>query len=367
MVCGDQSRDGATTPGEGERGLGRRAVLSSWSRERAGEESDQDAAGWLGRGSCSKSILTLRLHHQSCKIQDSPRNPLTNSLIFRIHSARYGSLHRLRYSPYYPPGIECVTFPSFAFLPLRRSTTAWSGARSGSRTYKVRGTTTSFGAWCVLQPPFSSQPIEWLLIEGTMEQGLSPQLFWDHKDALLDGDREDLPSIVTNLVAQSKVTAHRDSWHTLPTPVAAVGGRVMVGAVPDMPSELPPSLPNVDGLVSFIVISAGAPASVPHPAEDANAAGIITQRAHVLRLRLAEGKKEQIHFLQHVLPTSTCYMKERLAVGDTVCVCCDTGKDASVGVALAALQLFFDGEGKLIEQGVQGLYSTSSLRLFRRY
>lgn len=197
--------------------------------------------------------------------------------------------------------------------------------------------------------------------------GLSPQLFWDHKDALLDGDREDLPSIVTNLVAQSKVTAHRDSWQTLPTPVAAVGGRVMVGAVPDMPSELPPSLPNVDGLVSFIVISAGAPASVPHPAEDANAAGIITQRAHVLRLRLAEGKKEQIHFLQHVLPTSTCYMKERLAVGDTVCVCCDTGKDASVGVALAALQLFFDGEGKLIEQGVQGLYSTSSLRLFRRY
>ncbi|KAI0741054.1 initiator tRNA phosphoribosyl transferase [Earliella scabrosa] len=192
--------------------------------------------------------------------------------------------------------------------------------------------------------------------------GLNPQLFWQHKQTLIDTDREDLPLIVDNLVVRSKVCARRDFWKALPTPIAAVSGRLLIGSVPDMPSELPSELLNVCGPVSFVVISA----IVPCPDESAAADGDeedSSEVQHVFRLRLAEGKKDQIHFLQHVLPEATRYIKARLAERHTVCVCCDSGRDASVGVALAALQLFFDEKGEpVVERQAAVPASKESIR-----
>ncbi|KAI0629429.1 initiator tRNA phosphoribosyl transferase [Trametes polyzona] len=177
--------------------------------------------------------------------------------------------------------------------------------------------------------------------------GLTPTLFWEHNKELLEADRDDLPSVVESIVTASKCRQGGDTWKALPTPVEVVGGRVLIGAESDIPSTPPLTIPGVDKPVSYVIISS----SVQDPqAGDTGAEGQVPPPgpAHILRLRMAEGKKDQLHFLQSVLPESMRYIRGRLAKGDAICVCCESGKDASVGVALAALQLFFDDQGALV-------------------
>ena len=97
-------------------------------------------------------------------------------------------------------------------------------------------------------------------------------------------------------------------------------------------------MPDIAEEVSYAIISSSTP-----PSSDNN------QAEHILRLRMAEGKKEQIHYLQSVLPRCMTWIESRLSKGDSVCICCDSGKDSSVGVALAALQLFFDDTGTMAD------------------
>ena len=64
-----------------------------------------------------------------------------------------------------------------------------------------------------------------------------------------------------------------------------------------------------------------------------------------LVIRAIAGKKGQHQFLVDVLPRSMAFIKESLARGSCVCISCDTGNDIGAGVALVALQLFFDESG----------------------
>ncbi|TBU58239.1 initiator tRNA phosphoribosyl transferase [Dichomitus squalens] len=182
--------------------------------------------------------------------------------------------------------------------------------------------------------------------------GLTPELFWKHKDALLSTSREELREVVQEIVERPKTRKHREAWKTSPTPVRVTNGRLYVGNASDMPSDVPNTLADVDGPVSFIVVSATAhvPQTDTPEAERVDRNQTLPDQ-HVLRFKLTEGKKDQLAFLQNVLPASTRFIEKRLQRGDTVCVCCDSGKDASVGIALAALQLFFDDQGQLLEHG----------------
>ncbi|TBU21232.1 initiator tRNA phosphoribosyl transferase-domain-containing protein [Dichomitus squalens] len=152
--------------------------------------------------------------------------------------------------------------------------------------------------------------------------GLTAELFWKHEDALLSTSREELPELVQEIVERSKTRKHRETWKTFPTPVRVTNGRLYVGNTSDMPSDVPNTLADVDGRVSFIVVSATAHV----PQTDTPAA-------------------------ERVDGNQTLPDQHRSQRGDTVCVCCDSGKDASVGIALAALQLFFDDQGQLLEHG----------------
>lgn len=70
------------------------------------------------------------------------------------------------------------------------------------------------------------------------------------------------------------------------------------------------------------------------------------------------GKKGQHHLLRTLLPRGTAFLGAQLALGRAVCVLCDDGKDLSVGLAVAALQLFFDDSGALApSSGRIGAYS----------
>ncbi|CDO77522.1 hypothetical protein BN946_scf184912.g21 [Trametes cinnabarina] len=171
--------------------------------------------------------------------------------------------------------------------------------------------------------------------------GLTPQLFWENKEKLLGCARDELPHVVNAIVAAAKLPRAGGAWKNQPSPISAVRGRLLIAAVPDMPAILPKTQPHMESSISYVVVSTN-----PPPTEDGDAGTTQTQD-HILRFRMAEGKKDQLHFLRSVLPESMQFIRTKLAMGNAICVCCDSGKDASVGVALAALQLYFDDEGNL--------------------
>lgn len=71
----------------------------------------------------------------------------------------------------------------------------------------------------------------------------------------------------------------------------------------------------------------------------------------MLRIQTPEGKKGQHHFLTVVLPRSMPFIQHHLQNQRSLCIACSTGTDISVGVALAALALFFRPDGSLRAQG----------------
>ncbi|KZT69627.1 initiator tRNA phosphoribosyl transferase [Daedalea quercina L-15889] len=168
--------------------------------------------------------------------------------------------------------------------------------------------------------------------------GLTPKLFWTHKDELLNADRSALPELIRSLLPPFRTVARqlsRHEWIVKPTPILQVGGRVLLSSTADLPSGLPRALPGSAAQLSYLIISATV----------VGTAGSTTEGDNVLRLQMAEGKKDQIIYLQSILPRSMTFLESRLSKGDSVCISCDCGKDASVGIGLAALQLFFDDRG----------------------
>ena len=202
----------------------------------------------------------------------------------------------------------------------------------------------SYGEWCVTSTLFR------LRCRTNRVQGLSPKVFWEYRDELLHVDRDELPDLVTEILARAKIQHTTNEWKVPPTRIVAVRGRVLIGAVTDMPLHPDPHCPGIDHPVSFIIIS---PAHLPPSSHQAPPdLAIVDEHAlnpeekHVLRVHLAEGKRGQLDFLQRVLSVCMAYAHTRLALGDALCVCCDSGRDASVGVALAALQTFFNDAGQ---------------------
>ncbi|KAL7277741.1 hypothetical protein ACG7TL_008680 [Trametes sanguinea] len=151
--------------------------------------------------------------------------------------------------------------------------------------------------------------------------GLTPDIFWANKERLLRSTREQLPSVVEEVVTAAKNCGVRENWNRPPTPIIAVDGRLLIAAVPDMPANLPATLPGTQYSTSYVVISADV------SAQESDHAATTSSPQNVLRLKMAEGKKDQLHFLQSVLPESMQYIKARLAKGDA---------------------LFFDEKGKLL-------------------
>lgn len=156
-------------------------------------------------------------------------------------------------------------------------------------------------------------------------------MFWKHRAAILDASRSQLPALVASIVAaQSRAHLRRSS-----TPIEKVHGRVHLCAT----SDLPPDVKDWEQDVGYVVVGTSL-LRVP-------------DTSSILRIEMWEGKKGQIQFLQDVLPRSTSFIRSHLLAGRRVCVSCGTGSDLSVGIALAALQKFFDDSGDLLASGGQ--------------
>ena len=161
------------------------------------------------------------------------------------------------------------------------------------------------------------------------------------------------PVIESIVSASSSVSADVD-WAILPSPIVKTAGRLFICSNPHLPSSLPPSLSGASTPAAFLEISSRgefAPSSTQQPADHNN--------CNHLRLEVPEGKRGQLQFLKNILPQSMSFISHHLRIGSRICISCDTGKDISVGVALAALQKFFDDTG--------GLISGDSVRASRTY
>ncbi|KAF7793494.1 hypothetical protein EIP86_004606 [Pleurotus ostreatoroseus] len=194
--------------------------------------------------------------------------------------------------------------------------------------------------------------------------GLTPDIFWKHKDELLAAERVEIEDLVCELVAQRATETCLD-WVTLPTPVGAVDGRLLISKLDDLPATLSRLLPidvsDASQDVAYVLISERSQCHFvsPLPAntdpldthESDQNHSTAAQVDRVLCLKLAKGKKGQIQFLGSVLPQALPFIDTQLSRGRRVCICCDTGKDASVGVALAVLQVCFDEHGQYVPLG----------------
>jgi tRNA A64-2'-O-ribosylphosphate transferase len=113
------------------------------------------------------------------------------------------------------------------------------------------------------------------------------------------------------------------------TPINKVGDRLLIGNLDDVPDII--NEHNTD----FIILAS-------------SLQGKPESKSRKVYIPVVTGKKGQSHFLQTTLPTATALIRDRLAEGKRICIVCESGKDLSVGVALAALQLFFQDNGRLV-------------------
>jgi len=168
-------------------------------------------------------------------------------------------------------------------------------------------------------------------------QGLTPTIFWKHYEELLNTTRSDLPEVVRRIVHVESISPQTTIAD--PTPVAKIGGRLTLCTLSEVSSL------NSSGGVDFNYI-------ILTPSN--------SQQNSQSRLFMPtlSGKKGQIHFRNVVLPTSVDFIRDRLYKGLRVCIACETGKDLSVGVVLAALQLFYEDDGSL-----RGTSKTNDLKI----
>ncbi|KAI0704251.1 tRNA A64-2'-O-ribosylphosphate transferase [Cytidiella melzeri] len=189
-------------------------------------------------------------------------------------------------------------------------------------------------------------------------QGLTPSLFWTHHHRLLRSERSLLESVVAELVRT--LSAQADHISYLPTLVDRVSGRIMIGIVSEFDAYHNIELSSPRS-TAYVVISEQLRPHIAAPEEtESNTVDAI------LTLDLPAGKRGQSKLIEVILPQSLRFIDARLARGDNICICCDTGKDASVGVALAALQLFFDEFGTYVPVDERQSMSTPDKRVISK-
>ncbi|KAK7747193.1 tRNA A64-2'-O-ribosylphosphate transferase [Diatrype stigma] len=159
--------------------------------------------------------------------------------------------------------------------------------------------------------------------------GLTPPVFWEHADLLLSTPEPDLPDLVRSLVAS----------HALSSPASApkeIAPCLFVGALPIAENEHPPSTCTV--VIHAKTIDSGSWEKSPLLME----VGIGKHKIASRNLRVA--LPNICDFIQRYLESTA---GEGQATSKRILVACETGKDLSVGIALALLCQFQDGRGGL--------------------
>jgi tRNA A64-2'-O-ribosylphosphate transferase len=153
-----------------------------------------------------------------------------------------------------------------------------------------------------------------------------------------------------------------------PTPVTKVRGRIALTSTLDLPSSLVQPTPPIaqplfdilrEDMVYVLITHSHAYAeldnSVSHVSTSLSESRI-NQR--ILHVELPASLSPRTQLLLHtVLQKSTAFVHHHLSLGRNICIACPTGKDLCVGVALVALQLYFDNDGYMTFNSSQGEFT----------
>lgn len=152
-------------------------------------------------------------------------------------------------------------------------------------------------------------------------RGLSPEIFWEHSTKLLNAPEGDLPSLIEALTTQPNRQADQ------------MGGICTLW---------PYSQLKVGRLSSCIPAPGSAMASIVC-APTVDPVTINSLGKNLLHLRCRDGKIGA-RDLREELPKILSFIRA-LAPGEEILVCCQTGKDLAIGVALAIICTFGDNNG----------------------
>ncbi|KAG6335831.1 hypothetical protein ID866_3267 [Astraeus odoratus] len=166
--------------------------------------------------------------------------------------------------------------------------------------------------------------------------GLTPTMFWRNRKELLNATRPVLLALVRSLLSASDVLHNEDAVDVHPTPVQHISGLLSLYSASTMQSVI--TLLR-DSDISVVWLTSTTPGRL----DVTNGNSIEPSR--LLWLQTPEGKRGQHHFLRTVLPQSIPFIQSQLLIGHRVCIACDAGIDAGVGVCIAALALFFNEDG----------------------
>ena len=155
--------------------------------------------------------------------------------------------------------------------------------------------------------------------------GLTPTVFWKHKDQLLNTIEEDMPAMIQHLIRSCPDIGDNDA-------VRLGSSSLYIGTI------INTSAPELyDGIIVCSNVSPPKPAP---KLEDARKNG-----TRILHFLCRDGKLGSRALRTH-LPLLLPFIRY-LAIGDKppkILFACSTGKDLSIGVALAVLCLFFDDD-----------------------
>ncbi len=178
-------------------------------------------------------------------------------------------------------------------------------------------------------------------------RGLTPRLFWQHKDLLLHTREAELEVLIQTLVSNAGGQGGQmEAVRIAPTSTLHVGQELASSNV---------SGPNVEGQQSTKSLKNGEKkkaGSDPEACFDMtiNCSKLDTFAAekHTLNLACRSGKLGS-RDLRAKLESVKGFARRRLSdkPGSSILVTCETGKDLSVGVALMLLCLFYDESGKM--------------------
>jgi tRNA A64-2'-O-ribosylphosphate transferase len=154
--------------------------------------------------------------------------------------------------------------------------------------------------------------------------GLTPPLFWKHKDLLMSTGEEDAPAVISKIIDEEAQTST-----TSPATLIKPTTNLYIS-----------SSQNVD-LTDFVIVISCDP--TPLPAHTLKAAGV----KHYLPLKCNATPKLGSRDLRSELPRLVSFLSSLplFAYPPKMLVCCPTGKDLSVGTTLAILCLYSSDRG----------------------
>lgn len=157
--------------------------------------------------------------------------------------------------------------------------------------------------------------------------GLTPDLFWRHRDQLLTAVEQELPDLIQNLIStdQSNGLAPSDTVKLGPT-------SLYIGTLS--------SVAQADLYDAIIICNRALPSKLDRETEE-------DKGARTLDLQCGHGKLGS-RALRSQFPRIPPFIASLADHGSPpkILFVCSTGKDLSVGIALAVLCLFFDDSCK---------------------